>query len=174
MNTAISSAGTSWYVVQTHSRAEAKAALNLERQGFKCYVPRYARQRRHAGRTDVVIAPLFPRYLFVGIELAAQRWRSILSTMGVSRLVCFGNAPARVPDHVVEGLLSMHDAQGYIQLPAQPRFCPGDDVCILSGPFASHLGLFEGMSDEQRVTILLDLLGRKVRVFVDIDAVSAA
>jgi len=163
-----------WYVVQTHPHAEAKAALNLRRQGFQSYVPRYARERRHAGRTDVIAAPLFPRYLFVGIDLSAQRWRSILSTIGVSRLVCFGDAPAKVPGHVVEGLISLHDPRGYVQLPARPQLRPGDEVCIVGGPFASHLGLVEGMSDQQRVAVLLDLLGRKVRVFVGIDAIAAA
>lgn len=161
-------------MVQTHPHAEAKAALNLRRQGFQSYVPRYARERRHAGRTDVIAAPLFPRYLFVGIDLSAQRWRSILSTIGVSRLVCFGDAPAKVPGHVVEGLISLHDPRGYVQLPARPQLRPGDEVCIVGGPFASHLGLVEGMSDQQRVAVLLDLLGRKVRVFVGIDAIAAA
>ena len=32
------------------------------------------------------------------------------------------------------------------------------------GPMADHVGLFESMTDEQRVVVLLDLLGRKVRV----------
>jgi transcriptional antiterminator RfaH len=165
---------TDWYLVQTHPHAEAKAALNLRRQGFQCYLPRYARKRRHAGRTDFVAAPLFPRYLFVGIDLSAQRWRSILSTVGVSRLVCFGDTPAKVPGPVVDGLIAMHDPRGCVQLPTRPQLRPGDEVCIANGPFASHLGLVEGMSDERRVAILLDLLGRKVRVLIDIGAIAAA
>ena len=37
-----------WYVVHTHPRAEAKALLNLDRQGFSCHLPRYLKCRRHA------------------------------------------------------------------------------------------------------------------------------
>jgi transcriptional antiterminator RfaH len=39
---------------------------------------------------------------------------------------------------------------------------------------ADCLGLYDGMTDRDRVTILLDLLGRKVRVLVDAQAVAVA
>ena len=61
-----------WYVVHTHPRAEAKALLNLDRQGFSCYLPRYLKRRRHARRLETVAAPLFPRYLFVALDLASS------------------------------------------------------------------------------------------------------
>ena len=54
------------------------------------------------------------------------------------------------------------------------RFAPGDKVRVIDGVFDACLGLFEGMADRERVAILLDLLGRKVRVILDGDAVAAA
>ena len=78
----------SWYVVQTHPHAEAKAASHLERQGYSIYLPRYLKRRRHARRIEIVAAPLFPRYLFVAIDPLTQRWRSIQSTIGVARSAC--------------------------------------------------------------------------------------
>ena len=45
----------------------------------------------------MVASPLFPRYMFVAIDVAVQRWRSIQSTIGVARLVCNGDHPAEVP-----------------------------------------------------------------------------
>ena len=42
------------------------------------------------------------------------------------------------------------------------------------GVFSDCLGLFESMGDRERVAILLDLLGRKVRVVLDEDFVVAA
>ena len=45
---------------------------------------------------------------------------------------------------------------------------------VVGGAFEECLGLFEQMTDEQRVTILLDLLGRKVRVTLDSDLIAAA
>ncbi|MGC2115668.1 MAG: transcriptional activator RfaH, partial [Pseudolabrys sp.] len=103
-----------WYVVQTQANAENKAVAHLARQGFVTYLPRYLKRRRHARRVDVVAAPLFPRYLFVEIDMAAQRWRSIYSTVGVSRLVCNGEFPAAVPERVVELLRNREDTSGFI------------------------------------------------------------
>ena len=45
---------------------------------------------------------------------------------------------------------------------------------MLEGAFCDALGLFEGITGQQRVAILLDLLGRKVRVVLDIEAIDAA
>src|SRR3546814_10243207 len=46
---------TRWYVAQTQAQGEERARLNLERQGFRTYLPRYRRERRHARRRDVEI-----------------------------------------------------------------------------------------------------------------------
>lgn len=78
--------GQRWYVVQTKVNCEAKAAENLRRQGYETYLPRYLKRRRHARRVDLTAKPLFPCYMFVAIDVAMQRWRSIQSTFGVSRL----------------------------------------------------------------------------------------
>lgn len=164
----------SWFVAHTHPHAETKARAHLNRQGFEVYFPRYLKRRRHARRIETVAAPLFPRYLFVAVDLAAQRWRSIYSTVGVTRLVCNGDDPAAVPDGIVEGLKSREDTDGFIKLDFRPPFRAGDKIRVLDGAFISCLGLFEGMAERERVAILLDLLGRKVRVVLDADLVAAA
>jgi transcriptional antiterminator RfaH len=161
-------------VVQTHARAETKAVHHLERQGYATYLPRYLKRRRHARRVDTVPAPLFPRYLFVAVDTAVQRWRSIQSTIGVARLVCNGDTPAPVEDRIIGGLRQREDERGYVRLERQPRFAPGDKVRVVEGVFADCLGLFEQMNDRERVALLLDLLGRKVRVILDGDFVAAA
>jgi transcriptional antiterminator RfaH len=156
-----------WYVVQTHAHAEAKAAAHLARQGFTAYLPRYLKRRRHARRIDTVAAPLFPCYLFVTVEMVCQRWRSIHSTVGVKRLVCNGDAPTPVANTVVETLRAREDSQGFVKLGQRSRFALGDKVRVLDGVFADCFGLFDGMKDSDRVSVLLDLLGRKVRVAID-------
>ena len=166
--------GLDWFVVQTHPHAEMKASTHLGRQGFETYLPRYLKRRRHARRVDMVSAPLFPRYLFVAVDMAAQRWRALQSTIGVAHLVRCGDAPAAVPTGVVEELRCREDEQGYIRLQEGKRFLPGDQVRILDGAFSAALGLFECMKDEERVAILLDLLGRKVRVMLSASMIEAA
>jgi transcriptional antiterminator RfaH len=168
------SEGPRWYVVQTQSRAETKAAAHLARQGFDTYLPHYLKRRRHARRIETVVAPLFPRYMFVAVDMAVQRWRAIQSTIGVSHLVCHGGGPAAVSPDIIRGLKAREDERGFVQLERRPPFAPGDRVRILDGVFTTCLGLFEGVADRERVAILLDLLGRKVRVTLDADLVTAA
>lgn len=163
----------SWYIVHTHARAEIKAEVNLQRQGFATYLPRYLKRRRHARRLEIVPAPLFPRYLFVAIDVASQRWRSIQSTFGVTHLVCNGEAPSSVTAAIIDELKRREDEKGFIRL-AKRTFSRGEKVRVVDGVFSACLGLFEGMTDNERVTVLLDLLGRKVRVIMDRDAVAAA
>jgi transcriptional antiterminator RfaH len=166
--------GPRWHVVRTQPHAENKASIHLGRQGFETYLPRYLKKRRHARRVEIVRAALFPCYLFVAIDRQTQRWRCISSTVGVSNLVCNGDEPAPVPDTVIAALREREDENGLVRLPARPRFAQGDKVRLLDGAFADCIGLFEGMKDIERVSVLLDLLGRKVRVLLDADSVAAA
>ena len=166
--------GSRWYVVQTHVNAEAKAAANLDRQGFGVYLPRYLKRRSHARKVDTVARALFPRYLFVAIDLATQRWRAIQSTLGVSHLVCWSGEPASVEDGVINALKAREDQGGFIKLARRSAFAPGDKVRIVEGAFIDNLALVEGVSDHERVAVLLDLLGRKVRVLVGAELIAAA
>lgn len=166
--------GARWYAVHTRPHAESKAARHLERQGFATYLPRYLKRRRHARKIDVAAAPLFPRYLFVAVDMATQRWRAISSTVGVVRLVCNGDVPAPVPEGVIEQLRAHQDERGFVRLAAGARLRPGERVRVLDGAFCDCLGLFEGVTDGERVAILLELLGRKVRVLLDASLLAAA
>lgn len=170
---AVATAIPRWFVAQTHTHAEHKAAEHLARQGYLTYLPRYRKRRRHARRVDEVAAPLFPRYLFIAADATAQRWRAIQSTIGISRLVCNGDAPATVGAEVVDALRAREDERGFVRLDIRHQFAPGQPIRVVEGAFAACLGLFESMTDGERVAILLDLLGRKVRVVLNADFVAA-
>jgi transcriptional antiterminator RfaH len=167
-------AGVRWFVVQTQVNGEAKAARNLQRQGYEVYLPRYLKRRRHARKIDFVPRPLFPRYMFVAIDMATQRWRSIQSTFGVSHLVCNGDDPATVPEGIVSALKAREDEKGFVKMDLASTLAVGDKVRVLAGAFMDSAGLFSGIADHDRVAILLDMLGRKVRVLLDADMVAAA
>jgi len=163
----------SWFVVQTLPQAEAKAKRHLINQGFTTYLPFYRRRVRHARRNDVVQRPLFPGYLFVQLDPDLQRWRSINGTVGVRRILTEGDRPRSVPDCVVEEILARQDETGAVKL-LSPAFAPGQPVRLLAGPFADVAALFEEARDDNRVILLLSLLGRKVRVVAPVEEVIAA
>lgn len=161
-----------WYVVYTHPMAEEKAARNLENQGFEVFLPRFKKLRRHARRVDEVIRPLFPRYLFVHFDAERDRWRSINGTFGVGYLICHGDTPVELPPAIVEEISGRKGSDGFVALDP-PKFRKGDRVLVMDGPFADRFALCEEMPDSQRVVLLLDLLGRQVRVCTQTAAVQA-
>lgn len=163
-----------WYVAQTHSHAEAKAISHLRRQGFEVYLPQYRKTRRHARRLERVRAPLFPGYLFVAIDIARERWRAIRSTVGIRSLICDGEAPLAVPDGIVDDIRAREDRDGLVDIPAPPPFAPGETVRITDGPMRDQVGLFDCATDQDRVVVLLTLLGRQVRLPVPLAAVAFA
>ena len=161
-----------WYVAHTKPNGEARALANLVRQGFEVYLPRFRKWRRHARRSERVAAPLFPRYLFVAFDAATARWNTIHFTLGVQHLVCTGDVPAPVPSGIVEDIKAREDG-GFVNLGRLREFHPGDRVRIASNSLSNQVGLFERMDDGERVVVLLDILGRHVRVAAPLDAVAA-
>lgn len=161
-----------WYVAYTHPRKEAVAQQNLLNQGFDAYMPRYQKRCRHARRVYLTMAPLFPRYLFIRMNPAEQRWRAINGTIGVSYLLCDGPAPISIPDEVVDAINARED-NGIVRI-APPEFSKGQRLCVTDGAFADLEGLFECVDDDSRVVMLLEFMGRVVRTRLPGHAVTAA
>jgi transcriptional antiterminator RfaH len=160
-----------WYAVQSRPRSELEAAANLSRQGFEVYLPRHRRTRSHARRRDLVSYPLFPGYLFVRFDALRDAWRSAASTFGVSRLVGPPDAPLPIPDPVIDHIRSREDPEGFV-VAATSELRPGDQVCVASGPFAEMRGIFEAKTGEERIRILLSILGGEVRVNVRLSQIA--
>lgn len=152
-----------WFIVRTQSRAEERAAWHLNNQGFNAYLPRYSKQIRHARKSKTVLRPLFPSYVFVYIDTENQRWRAINGTVGVIELVQFGDGPKPIRAEIVEAIRARENSDGVVSL-APPSLKKGDSVRVREGAFADCVALLEEVSDQKRVFLLLDLMGREVRV----------
>ncbi|MEE2722412.1 MAG: transcriptional activator RfaH [Pseudomonadota bacterium] len=162
-----------WFVAKTRPNSEHKARFHLQRQGFEVYLPQFLRRICHARRTSWQPRPLFPSYLFVAMSETQQRWRSINSTIGISRLICDDRGPVPVPISVINDLREAEDDRGLVFTGQKIPFKKGAAVQITSGAFADHTGRFEDTTDDERVVILLNLLGREVRAKVKLDALTA-
>lgn len=160
-----------WVAVNTHTRKEATAIANLARQEFETYCPMMRRSVRHARRARDVLRPLFPGYLFVAVDPLTTRWRKIASTVGVRRLVIFGDELALLPDDFVASL-RMREVDGAIVRPASD-FKIGQPVRMAGGAFDGLVATIIDMDEKDRLVVLLDLLSRKVKVQVESSLVSA-
>jgi transcriptional antiterminator RfaH len=151
-----------WYVARTLPHRELRAAQQLANQGFRSFVPRYWKNRRHARKMETISVPLFPRYIFTILDPGRDRWRSINGTFGVDRLITYGGEPRPVPHGVVERLIEASDLEGNIQFDFQLK--EGQTVRVTAGPFADLVGELEYLDDHGRVRILLEIMGGKMRV----------
>ena len=157
-------AGRRWYVAQSQPRKELFASANLENQGFPTFTPRLRRTVRHARRLRTVLTALFPRYLFVSLDLTRDRWRSVNGTFGVSRLVTDGRMPIPAPPGLVEALIAGTDRDGAFAFAAP--LAPGEEVRLLDGPFADQIGRLVRLDDAGRARVLLEILGSEREVSV--------
>ena len=163
-----------WYGVWCKPRQESVAEENLQRQGFHVYLPRIlTRQRRRGQWTDVVEA-LFPRYLFIRVDPLRRSTASVRSTRGAIGLVCVGREPAVVPDEVMDMLLQREDSTLGLRKDDRPLFRAGDPIKLIDGPLAGIEGLFAHKDGEQRVLVLLELLGKTNKISVSRDSIARA
>lgn len=155
-----------WYVVHCRVGSERRAEANLLRQEYDVWLPLYRKTRRHARKVESVLRPLFPRYIFVRIDLESQQWRPILSTFGVHNIVSNADGPLALDDDIIVGLQARAEGDGVFEV-AESAIKPGDQVRIQAGPMADLAGVFQAELDTDRVMILLKLMGREVRVTVE-------
>jgi transcriptional antiterminator RfaH len=156
--------GPRWYVVQSRPHKELYAAANLRNQAFRTFIPQIGKTVRHSRRTKTILAPLFPRYLFVSLDIARDRWRSVRSTFGVSSLVMDGDRPRPAPRGLVEQLIATTSGTGGVDF--RGRLTPGQSVRFLTGPFADKIGRLVRLDDADRVAVLLEILGSERQITV--------
>lgn len=158
-----------WVVVNTHSHREDVARSNLERQGFETYFPVIRKRISVARRGKEVLRPLFPGYMFVTLPAEAQ-WRPLLSTYGVRRVLCCGDAPSLIDGGFV-GALRSREVAGVIERPASP-YEIGQSIAITEGPFEGLVARIVGLEDRDRVAVLLHILGKQTRAVFDTRAIA--
>jgi transcriptional antiterminator RfaH len=163
-----------WFVVHTQACKESIAQKHLAEQGFDTYVPRFKKMRRHARRVEEILAPLFPRYIFVGFDPEVDHWRSIQSTQGVSYLLIMNNRPIIVPSAIIQGLKDNETGEGVVSIQNLALFARGDKVRVLDGVFKDYVAIFEKMDGKERVQLLLSCLGREINVYLPAYIVEAA
>lgn len=145
-----------WYLLHTKPRQEKVALLNLEQQGYECYLPILPVEKICHGVLTVSEEPLFPRYLFIYLDSSqsAKSWDPIRYTRGVNKLVRFGVELAKVNECLVE---TMKTQTSLIQKIPQSLFNPGEKVAI-KGPFAGIEAVYLMSDGTCRAMVLIELM----------------
>lgn len=155
-----------WCVVYTNVNKETIAEKNLIGQNFITYMPKYKKIISHARKISMVIKPLFPRYLFVNVDLVAQRWPIINSTYGVNAIISMEGKPVIISEEIINKIKLCEKPDENINVVPYSFMTKGDEVNILEGVFSGKKGIFNGLTDNNRVKVLFNLLGKEVTLSV--------
>jgi transcriptional antiterminator RfaH len=151
-----------WFILQYKANSHQIAKNNLERQGFETFLPLYNITSRKASRFINTSQPLFPGYMFIKFDRANTNWHKINNTYGVSRLITFNSIIKSIPSTFVDNLIKRYNLSDE-SLPMQ-KLKKGDQVKVLKGPFANFIATVETYDRDQRIYILMNLMGRKTKI----------
>ena len=139
------------------------AKAKLAEQGYGVWLPMCRVLRKKNRRWVKVERPLFPRFLFCGMT-TEQPFPPILVTPGVHCVLRGASMiPIEVPHKDLQEIKARVDADGgtadFTPPPPNKRWKKGQRLTVQDGPFGGYSGEFL-WANENRVKILLDILGR--------------
>lgn len=152
----------SWYLIKAKPRQEHIAIRNLENQGYTTYCPSVA-------INDKQIV-LFPGYLFIYLDKEKDNWLPIRSTKGVVNFIRFGLNFAQASDSVIK-FLKDNELINKEKYKNFNRFNSGDKVQITDGVFKNCVAIFKSPLPQERVILLMDILGQQQSISIKQESV---
>ncbi len=114
---------------------------------------------------------LFPGYVFARCDIEGN-YRYLLSMQGIVGVVCYGKEIPPVPERFIDELRERMKSECY-EMP-EPRLQVGSEVVVTAGPFIDIEAIVSGhLPAVERVSLLLDFLGRQIQVDLPVAAVMA-
>ena len=150
-----------WYLAQVKPNSYKLAELNLKRQGFNTFLPKYLTTKIKSQRFKTSNTPLFPGYIFVKLSKISLQLRSLKATRGISGIVSLDGKYKPLPEYVVKELKAHCDKNDIFSL--THNFKQKDRVQIKMGPFSNFIAQIEALEPNQRALVLIDTVGRRLR-----------
>jgi len=144
-----------WYLIQTKPQQESIATENLSNQGFEVFFPKAIIKNKTAS--------LFPRYLFIRLDDKTQNWTPIRSTKGVSNFVRFGLSFAKVPNQIIN-MIRIQQQQTIEKMIDICSHQKGDYLEIQTGAFKGQQAIFQNYSAQDRIVVLLKIIGQQQEI----------
>lgn len=173
-----------WFVIHTYSGYENKVKMNLEKRVetmgmedkiFRVIVPEEEETEYKDGKKKVSKKKFFPGYVLAEMIMTDDSWYVVRNTPGVTGFVGSsgqGTKPTPLFPHEVDSLLKRI---GIAETKVRIDFELKENVRVIDGPFANHLGTIEQIDPErQKVKVHVNMFGRDTPVeleFSQIDKV---
>lgn len=165
-----------WYIVHTYSGHEARAKQSL------------LERARLAGKADLfdeVLIPeeqvvevvkgqkrtsrrkFFPGYILVRMVLNDETWHIVRSTPKITGFVGGGTRPTPISDEEV-ARMTQQMKEGAARPKPRIHFEEGENVRVISGPFANFSGFVDEVRPErEKVRVMVQVFGRATPVELD-------
>ena len=152
-----------WYAVYARSRAEKKAAQELELNGIEFYLPLIKRLKQWSDRKKWVEEPLFRSYVFVHIEL--KDYYRVLQNPHLVRYITFEGKAVPIPEQQIEAIRLFLDETEPDE-PENLNWLKGQKVEVVVGELTGLTGELIEVNGKHKVKVQIDVIGKSIIVYI--------
>jgi transcriptional antiterminator RfaH len=153
-----------WYAAYTHSKAEKRVAVELEKLGIGHYLPLVMTLRKWSDRKKKVLVPLIHSYIFV--HIIPREHMPVLLVPGVVRIVHFCGRPVPIPDWQIQNLKILIGAAVPISTEYKD-FEKGEEVHITDGALKGLRGKILHIKGMHKLVITISALDYNLTVDIN-------
>ena len=172
-----------WYIIHTYSGHEAKAmralldrakAMGKEDMFDEVLIPEETVVEMVKGERRTSKRKYFPGYILVHMELDDQSWHVVRGTPKVTGFVGNDKKPPPISDEEV-ARMTQQIKEGAAKPKPKIMFDEGENVRVVSGPFANFSGYVdEVMEEKEKLKVMVHVFGRATPVVLDYTNVEKA
>jgi transcriptional antiterminator RfaH len=101
----------------------------------------------------------------LAVEREDVSWQKINCTYGVSKILSHRNKSYLVPNALIKSIKEKLNQAGTL-VPQKKQFSKNDNVRIKCGPFDDFLATVESINRDQRVWVLINVMGQAARTLI--------
>jgi len=155
-------AASPWFALYTRARFEKQVAEQLEGKRLPVFLPLRIELHRWQDRYQKVEVPMFRGYVFTQFAPDSVERTAILRTVGVVRIVGFGQKYSEVPAEQIASLRRLAD-EGAVLYPHR-YLRVGQRVKVATGAFAGLEGILVRIKKQDRLVVAVDAIRQAVAV----------
>jgi transcriptional antiterminator NusG len=165
-----------WYIVHTYSGHEAKAMRSLldraklhgmEEMFEEILIPEETVVEMVKGNKRTSKRKYFPGYILVRMDLTDETWHVVRGTPKITGFVGGDKKPPPISDEEV-ARMTKQIRDGAAKPKPKIQFEEGENVRVVSGPFANFSGFVdEVMEEKEKLRVMVHVFGRATPVVLD-------
>jgi transcription antitermination factor NusG len=156
---------TSWYAVQTRSRAEKMVVGRMRESGLQTFLPLVTEIHRWSDRQKAVELPLFRGYVFVKLAPTDEQRVKVCRIDGVFQIVGFRGEGVAIPEEQIEAVRLLTSQK--LPWSEHPFLKIGQRVRIRSGALNGVEGILLARNGDRTLVVSVDAIQRSLAVRIE-------